>query len=408
MQRALTLITKVRTDKADALKATLERIGGDINGDHEDEAYRNDLINFYDISTVHFCRFLLLPDEDTGNFNYLVFTSNFDGSLKDHLNEMIDKAGDAVEAIWGCCEGYPHGLREAQLPQFKVAFREYVNRHSHDFGAFYVGYRGRTSVQLRRNAKIRASFENLLNKTDTTKPLPSKLEKMVTGFTPAKGDYTRPRGRIVKQSQWIMFFAELILGLFVIFILKPIRNFLTDKNTELNLNLSDRFVQPGITEIEDAVTQNQITVISKIRPGFWVSVKLKAVLLGIHLFAKHIDNKGSLGGIATIHFARWAIIDNGRYLFFTSNYDGSWASYIGDFVDKGAAGMDLIWTSAPNYPEQGSIDIAAFKDIIRRNQVRTQVFYSAYPNSTVKNILTDEEVTQMVDHNNAHSLLGEY
>lgn len=406
MQNALTVIVRIKPDRMRFLEETLEIIGKDINGNHEILAQRNELLDFNAISTVHFCRFVLLPNEDTGNFDHLLFTSNYDGTLQDHLNEFLDKAGDAMDTIWGCCEGYPLGVREKAPEQFRIAFREFIEAHSHDFNAFYIGYRGKSGNAIRRNARIRAQFEKHLDKVDASKPLMGKLKRVVAKMPQTRGDYTRPRGKVVKGTQWTMFFAELLIGLVVILVLKPIRDFLANKDDNLNLNLSDRYIQPGITEIEDAVTQNQITVISKIRPGIGVLLKLKIVLLGIQLFAQHIDNKGSLGGIATIHFARWAIIDRGRYLLFTSNYDGSWPSYIGDFVDKGAKGMDLIWTSAPNYPQQGSIDIEAFKDIIRLNQVRTQVFYSAYPASTVKNVINDAAITDVIEREHAQELLG--
>src|SRR5690606_17415741 len=158
---------------------------------------------------------------------------------------------------------------------------------------------------------------------------------------------------------------------------------------KLDLVLIDDQVRPGVEAIEDVVTQNQMTVISRIKPGIWPLFRLKLALLAIELVAKHFLNKGSLGGIITIHFARWAILDHGRYLLFESKYDGSWESYIGEFVDKAASGMDLIWTVTPGYPEKGAYDFEAFKSIIRRNQLKTQVFYSAYPDSTVRNILND-------------------
>jgi hypothetical protein len=184
-------------------------------------------------------------------------------------------------------------------------------------------------------------------------------------------------------------------------VIRPLRNRITGREPALNLNLDDLSVQEGVTEIEDVVTQNQITVISRIKPGLWVWLKLNIVLIAIHLVGRYFNNQGALGGIATIHFARWAIIDNGRWLLFTSNYDGSWDSYIGDFVDKAASGMDLIWTSAPRYPKKGSRDIEAFKAIIRVNQVKTQVFYSAFPDRTIVNLINDGQMANGIHRDRA-------
>ena len=92
-------------------------------------------------------------------------------------------------------------------------------------------------------------------------------------------------------------------------------------------------------------------------------------------------SNGALSGISTIHFARWVIIDNGTKLLFESNYDGSWERYIDDFIDKASVGLNAIWGNCPEYP-RGCCDIEAFKKSIRDNQVPSQFFYSAYPETT--------------------------
>ena len=77
-------------------------------------------------------------------------------------------------------------------------------------------------------------------------------------------------------------------------------------------------------------------------------------------------------------------------MLFESVYDGSWESYIDDFVDHAASGMDAIWANCIGYPKGGSRDIEYFKQLIRNHQHPAQVFYSAYPNQTVKNIASDK------------------
>src|SRR5262249_26582502 len=84
--------------------------------------------------------------------------------------------------------------------------------------------------------------------------------------------------------------------------------------------------------IEDIVTQNQMTVIVRIKPSMWSRVLLRLVLWAGSRVGQ--NSNGALSGISTIHFARWVIIDNGTKLLFESNYDGSWERYIDDFIDK--------------------------------------------------------------------------
>jgi hypothetical protein len=98
------------------------------------------------------------------------------------------------------------------------------------------------------------------------------------------------------------------------------------------------------------------------------------------------DDIGQLGGIPTIHFAKWLLIDGDTRLLFFSNYDSSWESYLGDFVDRAAIGLNLAWTWTDLYPSintlfyaGGANDEERFKAWSRAHQRPTQVFYAAYP-----------------------------
>jgi len=57
-------------------------------------------------------------------------------------------------------------------------------------------------------------------------------------------------------------------------------------------------------ELEDRVTQNQLTHLVDIKPGPFRLFTVWAVLTVIDLFARFYFPKGALGGITSIHFAR--------------------------------------------------------------------------------------------------------
>ena len=86
----------------------------------------------------------------------------------------------------------------------------------------------------------------------------------------------------------------------------------------------------------------------------------------------------------TIHFARWVFLDGKRRVFFASNYDGSLESYMDDFIDKIAWGLNVVFSNGVGYPRTswlvlgGARDELAFKDYLRTHQVPTRVWYSAY------------------------------
>jgi len=72
-----------------------------------------------------------------------------------------------------------------------------------------------------------------------------------------------------------------------------------------------------------------------------------------------------------------------------SDYDGSWEAYIDEFAELILSGLDAIWETSYGYPPDGARDLPAFKRFLRSHQVPSEVFYSAYPEETVLNIVND-------------------
>jgi hypothetical protein len=113
---------------------------------------------------------------------------------------------------------------------------------------------------------------------------------------------------------------------------------------------------------------------------------------------RHFFNRGNLSGVKTIHFARWVFIDDKRRMFFASNYDGSLESYMDDFIDKVAWGLNLVFSNGVGYPKTrwlvfgGAKDELAFKDYLRLHQVPTGVWYSAYGRLTAVNVKQNERI----------------
>ena len=154
---------------------------------------------------------------------------------------------------------------------------------------------------------------------------------------------------------------------------------------------ADRQEFAAIAATEDHGMQNALSHVVPLREG----VGRLAVLRAAHAYiakvaVNHFSYVGQLGGIPTIHFAKWVLIDSGRRLLFFSNYDSSWESYLGDFVDQAAAGLNLAWSCTREYPKTtllafgGANDEESFKAWGRACQVPTQVFYSAYPDLSIQ------------------------
>jgi hypothetical protein len=148
------------------------------------------------------------------------------------------------------------------------------------------------------------------------------------------------------------------------------------------------------------VVQNHFASAEPVKPGLFRMVLLKAVLKLIHFLAAVTLNKGSLSGIASIHFARWAVIDGGRRLLYLSNYDGSWENYLDDFIDRASTGLTAIWSNTIGFPRTyfltfgGATDELLFKTIVRRSQVPSLAWYSAYPDLSVQNIRANAAIRE--------------
>jgi hypothetical protein len=122
------------------------------------------------------------------------------------------------------------------------------------------------------------------------------------------------------------------------------------------------------------------------------------VLYAINYVTRHVFNRGNLAGVKTIHFARWVFLDGKRRVIFASNYDGGLESYMDDFIDKIAWGLNIVFSNGYGYPrarwlvDDGARDELAFKDYLRLHQVPTRVWYSAYGRLTSANIANNERI----------------
>jgi hypothetical protein len=151
---------------------------------------------------------------------------------------------------------------------------------------------------------------------------------------------------------------------------------------------------------EDYWMQNQVTAVGLFKPGPFRLILATAILQLTDYAVRHIYNRGSLSGLSSIHFARWVSLDGRRRLFFTSNYDGSLESYMDDFIDKAAWGLNAIFSSGDGFPRTcflfcgGITDEKAYKRFLPTRQVQSQAWYSAYPHLTTKNVANNAAIRE--------------
>ncbi|NJN24256.1 MAG: hypothetical protein HC810_07555, partial [Acaryochloridaceae cyanobacterium RL_2_7] len=158
-----------------------------------------------------------------------------------------------------------------------------------------------------------------------------------------------------------------------------------------------RMEEVAASEDPSLQVQNQLSTLSRVKSN-WHLFVLRRVLALVNRVGSF--SRGTLSGIGTIHFARWVILEKGRlgdeyaYLFFESNYGDTWDNYLEDFVYLTITAMNSIWANLEYYPKNGCQDVELFKRHSKTRQFPAQVFYCAYPDVSIKNILSDRKLSQ--------------
>lgn len=160
-----------------------------------------------------------------------------------------------------------------------------------------------------------------------------------------------------------------------------------DAPTSLDYDLSAFERQ---TSRENLQLQNHLATVSILKPGWLRRYTLRMVLRVVSLAAYVYFNRGDLGGIPTIHFARFTLLPDGKRLLFLGNYDGGFGAYLTRFCSL--IGTTAIWSNTEGFPRawflvgDGAVDEQRFKAFGRKTQVETLGWWSAYPNRSVQEI----------------------
>jgi hypothetical protein len=135
-----------------------------------------------------------------------------------------------------------------------------------------------------------------------------------------------------------------------------------------------------------------ITVLTPVKP--WG----RPVLALVFWAGRHLTfTLEKLQRLSFIHYARWTVIrrfpDGGGgerthhdYLFFESNFNGTWDQYIDAFSEVVPDRMKAIWGSSYGFP--GPLPVEPFKAYIRRNEYVANHYWSAYPGASTTEIVS--------------------
>jgi hypothetical protein len=363
---------------------------------------------FTDFPELHYCSFVLVKDP---NGPYLAFEGNVDGDVETFLHKLANahpRWAAQIESIYRCCTGYRAGQLLAYLEE-------------KDFGpgTWYVAFRGRSAVEIQKEAELRIAIESFLDANATklaglTAPeLRAAIQARVRELGQEAWALDAPeKPFLVERGRSIVWGAAIgllpiTLGLLggVLSVLGAVRLIEDQDSAEPVRWLDDPIADSEVRE--DRTFQNHMCSVTDIKDGWLRSLVLRGALGVVGLAHRFWFNRGDLGGIPTIHFARWLILDDGerlpdnrRKLVFFSNFDGSWERYLGDFIEQAAFGLNSIWANAKGYPRtsflvlDGADDEERFKAFARNSMSRTRVWYSAYRDLSIQNIAANAKLRE--------------
>ncbi|HWZ89737.1 MAG TPA: hypothetical protein VNW92_12830 [Polyangiaceae bacterium] len=358
---------------------------------------------------IHFARLVLLEEPSGSPYgSSLVFESNFDTELAEsaaarsaHLSSLCETIQAQLLGVFQYCSGFSGRLSSSEL-----AAR--LEQHLVESTACYQGHTERDLGRIRLEQHLREVLLSYFERAPKAPPrelylaareyvrLRAATDPQLAGLEIDNPAPPFPDAKIRSQrlSAGLAVWFENISLRLAVYIVSQLHNLWrwTQKDPQFEplarqeaWTELDRRAFLEVAASEDHGLQNALTHIVPLKNADRLRV-LRAAHGYIDRMAKNqFDDIGQLGGIPTIHFAKWLLVDEGKRLLFLSNYDSSWESYLGDFVDRAAIGLNLAWTWTDLYPKTvffnwgGANDEERFKAWSRAHQRPTQVFYSAYP-----------------------------
>jgi hypothetical protein len=387
-QSIFTVVADIEAARVDGLRQTLSALASDPGG--------HPLLPFAQFDQLHFAS-LVLAAGPTLSQPKLIFEANVDGTAESWLTALTTTAPAGLDALYAGSPGYPGSAAPDRLRAWLAAR---VVRP----GAYHIGATGRSLERIRQEHRLHRAIGAFLDQQDAAGELkgasPETIRSRIVEFAASDpalrwaGEPAPPREtsgeRIGHRARAAAAVAAALALSPVLVPVVLVAGVILVVREQLDAVQSgppsaDHVRAVEADEDRAGFVQNHLASVIPVKAGRLRAVLLPVVLYALNLIARINSTKGKLGGIPSIHFAHWALIDDGRHLVFLSNYDGSWQSYLGDFVDKAAVGLTAVWSNTVKFPRtrllafRGAADGPRFLHWARASQCRTDVWYSAYP-----------------------------
>lgn len=416
-QSAITLIATIRPERESALRSLLadmcEAPGAANPG--------NTLFPFYQFERLHVARFVVieaLTNEDIRAHGKeptrwrpaLGFIADVDGPADLFLAEMAVRAGTGLRRIFSHCMGFDENFTD---------LLRWMKQHNQSINALYVNWRGRTVTRVREELALalalQAQADYLLEQEGVTEPKELHaalksfvLDEQAAGRLRLSPEAPTPPGWLIRNTLHLVGVPVVLLSLTpVAIVLAPLfllRLRSLEASDPQNLLSPEPDHLERLTGQEDIDVTNHFNVFGQVKPGPFRRCTILVLLALLNYAARHIYKRGYLTRIRTIHFARWVLLDRNRRVYFASNYDGSADSYMDDFINKVAWGLNLVFSNGVGYPSTrnlikgGAEQESKFKRFLRNRQQPTEVWYKAYPGLTAFDLAENGRIREGLEH----------
>ncbi len=418
-QSTFMITARVKDDQLAALRDLLRSMNR--RPGHANPA--NALVPYGQFAQLHVARFTLLEantNEDIGAYGVeprpwapaLTFLGDIDGRTDLFLAELCLRAGPGLRQIFAHCEDFDaeHSDLLAWLSE-----RNQVPQ------ANYVNWRGRTVRQIQEDYRLARFIRYQL---DQWEPLGESLEPREIHQrlrTLVREEVAQLRLHLSEPQPtpvawWLGNLLHLLWLPLVLVVLAPFLIMLAPlyflrlrqlerRDPENRLRPSARHLRTLVSG-EDVEVTNQFNAFGQVKPGLLRRNTLRVLLWVLDYAARHVYHRGYLTRLQTIHFARWVLLDGGRRIFFASNYDGSAESYMDDFINKVAWGLNLVFSNGVGYPrtrwliKDGAQSEQKYKYTLRRNQLPSESWYKAYPGLTAYDLARNHRIREGLECDN--------
>jgi hypothetical protein len=373
----------------------------------------NAVLPFGEFERLHFARLVLLDDTTMLDLQvyglpvsrvptYLALIGDCDGRSREFLADLARRAEAGLRRIFSHCEGFD---AQGDLLAWLLV-------HERPASASYVNWVGRTVRQVKQESALqqalaaKVSREPLASGADAQRRRRELIAFVEAEVRAGRLELTPPEPTPLgwQISKIVHLIGVPLVGLIALpFLIVLLPLFIVQLRTR---ETSDPEFCPRpaadavrtMQQLEDHDITNQFTALGPVKPGRFRRWLVIVLLVLIDYTCRHIFTRGYLARVQSIHFARWVFLDDKTRVLFASNYDGSHESYMDDFINKVAWGLNLVFSNGFGWPRTdwlikgGARRELLFKYYQRRHQLPSQVWYKAYPGLTAVDLARNQRI----------------